>query len=592
MMRTATLTILAACVLASGAFAKSPDWWNDIIPAKPQYSCGGPNCGGYGYGIGICHGYLPAATVDNANCGPGTHNYCRIQEAICAVRPGGVVMVAPGYTTKDGHTEPKPYTENLFIPKPITLTSTLTRRQAVANSDGASIRDKIYEKATGSSPEGYSRQSQTGPKFPFSEYYDVSPLSQNLSARAPQLYEDYAKVFPVLAPPDNGRPCIGVDVKHGGSDGVRIVGLLIVAHDHMTRPCVDVDAPYFAFSRVWLLGDPNEDGILVRSGLAAITGNEIMGADVGVRLTGHYESVGGHPGFFPGGMDSFDGGFYRTSGFPPGINRELPYNEGMHIVADNFIHDNNIGLQIIGDTDVYTARNVIFNNWTAGVQNMNGGGAYTANYIGYNGNGFVFVYDTRSADKTWTSASNSPPMSAREPPQRGEREQWPLRAPTVIGNAIKSNANAGVMVLADAGDQQNPDIRRHNLSDIAEHIYEHMGTVWGNCISSNWGHAIDVRAVRWDNWRSITPVDTRDALAGGGPLQFLGINPDKHAAFPNNNSYNNNGPWWSSNRGGLGMGALEDVMLHPIFISYPQRRANCEWFPDPAFLQPPAPPLR
>jgi hypothetical protein len=494
----------------------SDDWWKDVIvaplPSAPL-PAGPPR---------ICDG-LQSALVRQTNCwsgGPigrdepqsgyrrhgrhkahhwhGPHSpeaFCYIEDALESVQCGGTVVVEKGAYEYDA---------NLVITRPVTIKA----------ADTADIRKMLpFSRSLGSDSE--------------------SPLeSMNKSH------------FPVLYPTDGSRSCIDVRLGREATEGVKIIGLAIKAPQHLTRPCIDVQSPTFVLKNNWIIGDHNEDAVLVRSGLAAISGNEITGADVGVRLTGRHEAVT-EAEFIADGGDRY----YSPQGEPgasregrPDADPDPQYARGMHLVLDNHLAENNIGLQVTGETSVYAARNVIVSNRTAGIQNMNGGGAYTANYIADNGNGIAFVFDTRANDGVWK------PVKSDKPRRQAD---WPVRAPMIIGNAIKDNASAGVLVVAPV--ENDPD--GGYFKRVAEALYNTMGTVWGNCISGNFGYAIDLIGVRQYRVRSV-----------------LDRSSDDHPPFPPNNTSDNKEPWWGG------------TILEHITLGYYQHKDNCRWFPKPDYV--------
>lgn len=498
--------------------------------------------GGHGDGYGYCHGSVRVTKVK-----PGQS----LQSAICRVLPGGTVIVEPGtYTLSDGLSIKKPITIQGAVPPFVPFS-----RQQMDHSRTAAIYEDSGSKG-GPTTDNVTKGSA------LTKHYTERSSAPDMQAS-------------VLKFADGGSSCLYVDLKKHADGMVRLRNLKIqsAGNGPRIRPCVDVNAPMFVMEAVWIdanggVSAPSrhnayrgisDDALIVRSGLAQIYGSLIEGGKVGVRLTGYYEktpdadyisryhtmardyvcSTTPFVSYQYGGMPITCDGFSRRGG--PGST----YIDGRHLMLDNHIGNNLVGLEIDGGASVFAARNRIANNLQIGISNLDGGGSFTGNHITDNGEGIAFILSTldssRRASPTW--GAGPAPDSALE--VQTSYATWPLNMPIVSGNFITSNNGAGVQVVTDLDwkyiDRQgrNRDntllpFRNSERYEIYQQVVSKIGTLWGNCILDNTGYAIEILGTK--------NRDPNGAMKGR--TVFHGDRDPEGADLPRNFEYDNRSDKW------------------------------------------------
>ncbi len=535
-----TLTLVTAGILFTAAFATSA-WSNccdDAVtvlqPSTVYGSSGGGTAKSGGGG-----GYTSSIVV---SCPKGKTCTNKIASAVRAVRPGGHITVRPGNYVETGP---------VVIKKPLTIEGTVPP-----------FTDATYY---GTHREYFLRNQDHRAASP--ARYDELATANNKSGRDKRGDKPAAVAAATAAVvkfKDGGRPCVRVDLGKKRNGTVRIRRLKLEhAGGPRIRPCVDVNSPLFVMEHSWVDAngrtngaDPyrgiGDDAVIVRSGLAQIYGNLIEGGKTGVRLTGYYEYQGspqGHGMIYTRYVCSVVPYVVYEAAYRPPIAcsgsasdvAASGYIAGSHLLLDNHIGSNLIGLEVDGRAKVFATRNRIAQNLQSGVTNLDGGGSYTGNHITDNGEGISFVLTTTGEHSTPIWGDPNDPYTAAS---LRSISKWPLNMPIITGNFINSNNGAGIQVVSAldwraidrSGSFGFDDDERYQ---VYVEMINKIGTVWGNCIMDNTGRSFEILGTKHR--------DPNGALSGGGrgPFGHEGWPRDAHhEELPRNFRYDNKGEPW------------------------------------------------
>lgn len=433
---------------------QQPDHYRGWQPiGKPKHDAYGAKGDGHKSPRGYLHNAEVRYSTDKKGkrvCVKGA--FCTISSAINAVRPGGRILVHPGT-----------YNENLIIFKPITIEGAYPPFNL---NGGAGL---------------------------------VTDLKGSKVGAAGHVTRIRAT--------DGGAPCVYVDIKKKREGLVRLKNLKIEGNSAGRRiqPCIDVNAHMFSLESSWIVANGSkpfhqlsDDAVIVRSGMAQIVSSQVEGGNTGVRLTSFYDYdphskdyqnfraifasyVCAAPPFVAYGerhAPSHAPGVVCHGGHIAGVGGDQRFINGKHLLVDNYIANNLIGVEVSGGAQAYVARNRVERNVQSGIVNLDGGGAYTGNDIRLNGAGIRLLFDARGNDVQHSNSNSSYQAVSGWPGgvNRTSDRHWPPAMPIVSGNFLGNN-ETGIQLLMDP--------KRSPTNKQSKYMISELGSVYGNCIKHN-----------------------------------------------------------------------------------------------------------